>query len=144
MRIFARILAVITCLAVIAPISAAHASAPSDVNSAERQGTPGPTIDGGSVVIQSCYGNAKSYDAYNDYFYWPLTGYAKTTAACADINIKPTDRGIYAQVCFRRTGTCNGYKWAARNSWTVIATNVLDGTDYWLDFSGVSRGLVAA
>ncbi|MBM0275020.1 hypothetical protein [Micromonospora tarensis] len=144
MRIFAGVSAAITFLAMFAPISAAHASAPNDATSAQEQGTPGLTNDGRSIVIQSCYGNAKSYDAYNDYFYWPVTGYARTTTACSDINIKPTDRGIYVAVCFRRTGTCNGYKWAAQNSWTVIATNVLDGTDYWLDFTGVSRGQVAA
>ncbi|MBQ1016672.1 hypothetical protein KBX71_02205 [Micromonospora sp. D93] len=128
----------------VAPVGTAHASAPNDATPIKGQNTSNPTSGDGNFAIQSCYSNAKSYDAYNDAFVWPFNGYARTTTACNDINIKPTDRGIYVSVCFRRTGTCNGYKWAARNTWTVIATNVLNGTDYWLDFTGVSKGLVAS
>ncbi|GHJ11044.1 hypothetical protein TPA0907_54110 [Micromonospora humidisoli] len=102
-------------------------------------------MEGGSSSsrILSCYSGAKSYADMNDSFTWPFSGYAKTTSACSDIQIKPSDRGVNAQVCFRRTGKCNGLKWASVGTWTVIATDVLDATEFYVDFDRRGAGLVA-
>ncbi|MGA5895178.1 hypothetical protein [Streptomyces venetus] len=48
------------------------------------------------------------------------------------------------KVCFRATGKCNGFKTAYSRSWIQAATNVLDGTKYYLLFSSYSAGLASA
>ncbi|MFJ4716011.1 hypothetical protein [Streptomyces sp. NPDC088785] len=93
----------------------------------------------------SCYGSAKSYTTDNVGF-WPAgSGFAYTTSNCADINVKPTTTRR-VRVCWKTSGTCNGYRNAPAGQWTVAASGVLDGSGYWLDFegTGVSRGQVAA
>lgn len=47
------------------------------------------------------------------------------------------------RVCFRKTG-CNSSKTAYSRTWIEAATNVLDGTQYYLQFSSYSAGLASA
>ncbi len=93
----------------------------------------------------SCYGSAKSYTS-DEFGFWPVgPAYTYTTSNCGDINVKPsTSRRV--RVCFKKTSTCNGYRSAPAGQWTVAASDVLDGTAYYLDFEGlgVNRGQVAA
>ncbi|RAJ72665.1 MULTISPECIES: hypothetical protein [unclassified Streptomyces] len=97
------------------------------------------------AVALSCYGSAKSYTT-DSVGFWPTgSGFAYTTSNCADINVKPTTTRR-VRVCWKTSGTCNAYRNAPAGQWTVAASDVLDGSGYWLDFegSGVSRGQVAA
>ncbi|WBB81824.1 hypothetical protein O7606_10950 [Micromonospora sp. WMMD882] len=73
---------------------------------------------------------------------WPGTGWAWTTASCRDVNIRP-GTGVNARVCFRKTGSCNSWKWAPAGSWKVIATDVIDGTAFHLQFDRHSTGRAA-
>ncbi|MCG5463536.1 hypothetical protein MED01_001689 [Micromonospora sp. MED01] len=137
----------IACMTTLMLAGPAHASAADKANLLPTQKVAlqsAPEVGANeTAVIQSCYGNAKSYADMNDSFTWPYSGYAKTTSSCGDINLKPSDRGVYAQVCYRRTGTCNGLKWVPVGSWKVIASNVLDGTEFYVDFDRRGAGLVA-
>ncbi|MEV0678675.1 hypothetical protein AB0I60_19370 [Actinosynnema sp. NPDC050436] len=94
---------------------------------------------GTDPTVQSCYGSAKSYTAIGDvsadWAEWPDYGYATTTSACADINVK-TNYSRYVRVCFATTSTCNEWKPAYAGQWTVVASDVLDNTKFWLRFQG--------
>jgi hypothetical protein len=98
-----------------------------------------PTASAGAP---SCYGQAVNYSTTVGF--WPLgTGYATTSQWCSDINVKPS-KTIQVQVCFPSTGACNGFRTITGGTWGVAASNVIDGTDYWLDFGDtVSSGQVA-
>ncbi|MER6270918.1 hypothetical protein [Streptomyces sp900105755] len=88
------------------------------------------------ATVQSCYGSA-----HTDYFYrrdsggnafYPDQGsYLTTTSACGDININPWVSYSFT-VCFKATGSCNGWHYAPANQWTVIASQVLDGTKFYV------------
>jgi hypothetical protein len=94
---------------------------------------------------QACYDHSVGYETVplGELHRWPRTGWATTSPYCADINIKAnvmTD----VKVCFRATGRCNDFKTAYARSWIQAATNVLDGTKYYLLFSSYSAGLASA
>jgi hypothetical protein len=95
----------------------------------------------------SCYGSAHSYSKPSGDYTYP-SGYLTTTGNCSDINIKPnTDR--YVEVCWRagEGDTCQSeYKLARAGVWTVVATDVLDGTRFFFDFrsTAASTGSWAA
>ncbi|MGW1728035.1 hypothetical protein ACWCQK_34665 [Streptomyces sp. NPDC002306] len=91
----------------------------------------------------SCYGQAVSFSTTwgPEWAEWP-TGWAQTGPNCADINVKP-NYTIYVRTCFQRTGTCNGWTWIFGGTWGTAATDVLDGTNYYLQFSQGLGGLVA-
>lgn len=96
---------------------------------------------GRDITIQSCYGSAKSYTT-NASWEWPPAGWAKTTSACADITIKP-NQGTYARACFQVNGYCSTMRWAPAGTWTMITSNVYDGSDFSIDFDRPSSGLAA-
>lgn len=95
------------------------------------------------ATIQSCLGTAKNYTSApggnGRNAHWPATGtYAYTTSNCADINVKTNyDRMVY--VCFKKTGTCNGGTWAPKGKWTVVASDVLDNSGFYVQFRGPNR-----
>ncbi|MFJ4776575.1 hypothetical protein [Streptomyces sp. NPDC088762] len=95
-----------------------------------------------ATAVASCYGGAVYFDAVLGA--WPRNGkdWAYTTSRCADINVKP-NKGSWASVCFKATATCNGRTWAAAGQWTVVATNVKDGTGFYLAFQTPVDGYAA-
>lgn len=104
-------------------------------------GVAAAPADATPASVRSCYGNAISYETA-DSAAWPGSGYARTTTSCTDINVRP-DREVIVRVCFKATGTCNAGRIAAPNTWTVAASNVRDGAEYWLQFSEYNKGKVA-
>ncbi|AOS64091.1 hypothetical protein [Actinoalloteichus hymeniacidonis] len=97
-----------------------------------------------SRALQSCYGGAVSYKTMG--IHLPSsTGYYRTTSRCNDINLR-LDQGsdsVSAIVCFRRTGACNNAKTVKLGGgWHVIATDVLDGTDFRVQIKGNRTGNV--
>ncbi|MFJ4577033.1 hypothetical protein ACIP4W_37780 [Streptomyces sp. NPDC088846] len=95
------------------------------------------------TAIQSCYGSAQNYTAKAypgpDTAHWPYTGYAHTTANCADINVKTNyDRKV--RVCFAPKNTCNAYRLAKKGQWTVAASDVLGGSGFYIQFTGADNG----
>ncbi|GHB76340.1 hypothetical protein GCM10010377_78410 [Streptomyces viridiviolaceus] len=89
------------------------------------------------AAVTSCYGSAKSYTKPADVRWYPSTGRLTTTSNCADINIKP-NQSAYVEVCFYPTSggsTCNSYKYAPAGQWTVVATDVRDGTRFQFHFA---------
>jgi hypothetical protein len=111
--------------------------------------TAGPAAHRGTTTIQSCYGGAVSYTSYpgnsSTNSYWPERGvYALTSGSCNDINVK-TNATRDVTVCFKRTGSCNGWHRASSGQWTVVASSVLSNTDFYVQFKGasVSSGLIA-
>ncbi|GAA3128874.1 hypothetical protein GCM10017687_50040 [Streptomyces echinatus] len=42
------------------------------------------------------------------------------------------------RTCFKTTG-CNGWRTLRAGNWGVAATDVLDGTKFYLQFAGTSR-----
>ncbi|MFH9575517.1 hypothetical protein [Streptomyces sp. NPDC017230] len=101
------------------------------------------------VGIQSCLGNARYYTGTpgsgGSNAHWPGTGkYAYTTSSCADINIK-TNYTRQVRTCFKATRACNGWRTAARGQWALAATDVKDGSGFYIQFKGenASTGQIA-
>lgn len=91
----------------------------------------------GETGVVSCLGNARTYVKELGSRHYPLSNYAQATSSCGGIHVKPkTNR--YVQVCFRETG-CNGLKLAHAGAWTTVATNVVAGTEYRLNFRSPAR-----
>ena len=91
-------------------------------------------VDGAAVT---CYGQAFNFGPFTlepDVYVYPSEPpWFTTSPYCSDINVKFSrlTAPIQMQVCFIRTGTCNSWKSISReNQWYVIATDVLDGTEY--------------
>lgn len=96
-------------------------------------------------AAESCYGSAKSYSTDSNNW-WPQgSAWAYTTSNCADINVKPSS-GVYVKTCFAPTSGdsyCNSYRWIAAGTWGLAATDVNDGTKFFLQFDRSSSGSVA-
>ncbi len=106
---------------------------------------------GGSLMLAptaqaaatSCYGSAKSYSKPAGDRWYPAngTGRLTTTSNCADINIKPNQTTQIA-VCFYPSSggsQCQpSFKTAPAGQWTVVATDVRDGTRFIFDFAGTA------
>ncbi|WP_265295169.1 hypothetical protein [Streptomyces sp. SHP 1-2] len=74
----------------------------------------------------------------SDPAFWPARGtYATTTSRCSDINLK-LDGTRSVRTCFRTSG-CNGWRTLTAGRWGLAASDVLDGTQFYLQFSGTSR-----
>jgi hypothetical protein len=99
----------------------------------------GLTIAGSSDTASAagCYNSSKSVAKPDGMYVVPGgVGWFKTTSACQDINFKLTNalKGRAVKVCFQRTGCQDHWTVAERNTWTVIATDVKDGTNYRFEF----------
>ncbi|MEU4606969.1 hypothetical protein AB0F43_28640 [Kribbella sp. NPDC023972] len=91
-----------------------------------------------SASAATCYGGAETFKKAEGAKYVPGSGWYKTTSRCNDINIKVAregmSRGRNVRVCFENGGCQSAYKLATVNEWTVIATNVKDGTTFRFQF----------
>lgn len=77
----------------------------------------------------------------SDPAFWPARGtYATTTTRCNDINLK-LDSTRSVQTCFKRGSgwSCNGFRTLRGGRWGLAATDVRDGTKFFLQFAGTSR-----
>ncbi|MFK4144949.1 hypothetical protein [Streptomyces sp. NPDC004065] len=101
-----------------------------------------PNAGAAPSTAQSCYGGAVNYSTTVGY--WPTgSGYARTSSACADINVKPK-KTVQVATCFKKTDTCNSWRTISGGKWGVAASKVKDGTEYFLIFSSdSSSGQVA-
>jgi hypothetical protein len=105
----------------------------------------------GADGVLGCYDWAKSYSkpAGTQFHPRPADTHLTATTFCQDIQIRPT-ASRYVKVCFKpSTGAeyCQvGYKYAAANVWTVIATSVQDKTKFYFKFQSpaASNGKWAA
>lgn len=96
------------------------------------------------AAAQSCNGTARNYvtDEVNS---WPHASVAVTTSNCYDINVKPS-AGTSVRTCFFPSSApayCNSWRWLNGGVWGLAATDVKDGTKFYLDFDRYSTGLVA-
>ena len=116
---------------------------------AATTGTASASAPKADAGIQSCLGTARNYTgtpgSSGSNAHWPGTGkYAYTTSNCADINIK-TNYTRQVRTCFKATGSCNGWRTAAKGKWALAATNVANGAGFYIQFKGVnaSTGQIA-
>ncbi|MER6345182.1 hypothetical protein ACWC10_37930 [Streptomyces sp. NPDC001595] len=106
------------------------------------------TASAAPTGVQSCYGSAKSFVTtyVSPYHRWPGSGSATTTSNCGDINVKPV-YGDDVRTCFLPSSggvSCNAWRWINAGSWGLAATDVKDGTKFYLQFRiGYEEGLVA-
>ncbi|BAC68191.1 hypothetical protein AQJ43_35580 [Streptomyces avermitilis] len=71
--------------------------------------------------------------------HWPATGYyATTTRDCEDINLK-VNATRSVRTCFKATGSCNAWSTARAKQWALAATDVSDGSDFYIQFSGTAK-----
>ncbi|MFG2261836.1 hypothetical protein [Streptomyces sp. NPDC048720] len=96
----------------------------------------------GETGAQSCYGSAKSYSKPAGNRWYPQGGpYLTSTSNCADINIKP-GTGTSVAVCWLPSSGgsyCQStFKNAPAGQWTVVATDVKDGTHFYFDFGSTA------
>lgn len=96
------------------------------------------------AVRATCFGGAAPFSKPANIAQAPQGArvFFYTSNRCADINIKPTNRSARARVCFEATAQCNSYKSAPANVWTVIATNVRDGSGFRIDFEDRAPNVV--
>ncbi|MFB7286744.1 hypothetical protein [Actinacidiphila glaucinigra] len=93
-------------------------------------------------------GTAKSFSTtyVAPYDRWPGSGSATATSNCNDINVKPT-LGDYVRTCFLPSSggtSCNAWRWIDGGTWGLAATDVKDGTKFYLQFQlGYEYGSVA-
>ncbi|MFJ9733794.1 hypothetical protein ACIRUL_21060 [Streptomyces sp. NPDC101171] len=91
---------------------------------------------------QSCYGSAKSYSKPAGNRWYPQGGpYLTSTSNCADINIKPGTSTSVAVCWLPSSGGsyCQStFKNAPAGQWTVVATDVKDGTHFYFDFGSTA------
>jgi hypothetical protein len=90
----------------------------------------------------SCYGSARSYSKPAGNRWYPQGGpYLTATSNCNDINIKPNATTSIA-VCFLPssggTSCQSSFKTAPAGQWTVVATDVRDGTRFYFDFGSTT------
>ncbi|MCK7621740.1 hypothetical protein MUU72_01115 [Streptomyces sp. RS10V-4] len=127
-----------TGLVSVALVAGAMAVAPS-AHAARRDAAPS--------AATSCYGSAHAYSKPSGSYDYPTgSAYLTTTGNCADINIK-TNTNRYVKVCWLKTGNCQtDYTLTTAGQWTTLATNVLDGTDFffWFRSDASSTGYWAA
>lgn len=91
-------------------------------------------------TAQSCYGSSKAFTTVNKV--WPkYPNWAYTTANCADINVKP-NATIKVQACWKNHA-CNRPTTIRAGQWGTAATDVLNGTKFYLKFSGNVSGRIA-
>jgi len=91
-----------------------------------------------SADAATCYGGAETFKKPDNAKYAPTSGWYKTTNRCNDINIQVAREGLSkgrnVKVCFQNGGCQSAYKLAKANEWTVIATDVKDGTTFRFQF----------
>jgi hypothetical protein len=105
-------------------------------------------LTGAPASAATCYGTAKSYKSslYDSGWFWYGSTYPSTTSNCYDINVKPMNGRVQVRTCFlpaNGSGYCNGWRTIESDTWGTAATDVLDGTKFYLNFGGPSAGLVA-
>jgi hypothetical protein len=118
------------------------------LGSTTAQADPPPV---GTAGVLGCYDWAKKYSkpAGSQFYPGPADTFLTATTFCRDIQIRPT-AGRYVKVCFKPSVGAEycqvGYKYAAANTWTVIATAVQDKTKFYFKFqsSAASIGQWAA
>ncbi|MCO8308826.1 hypothetical protein [Streptomyces sp. RKCA744] len=91
---------------------------------------------GGATLTYTSYPGSSNSNSY-----WPERGNTAAKSSweiCKDINIKVNSTRDVT-VCFIRTGSCNGWHRATAGQWKVIASSVLPGTSFYLQFKGAAR-----
>ncbi|MEU0947213.1 hypothetical protein ABZ379_31485 [Streptomyces canus] len=94
----------------------------------------------------ACYDHRHSIDGTDPNGHWPPYSSTYTTSYCNDINVKMTTT-VSVQTCFDPTNGdpyCNGWRTVYANTWGLAATDVRDGTNFWLLFSSTGVQGVAA
>ena len=102
--------------------------------------TAATTIAPEPALAAGCYDSAKSFYKRPSGYEIPTgSGWWKTTSNCNDINIRLADNSTHdartVKVCFERTGCQGSWTTVRKDRWTVVASNVKDGTTYRLKYS---------
>ncbi|MFC8508866.1 hypothetical protein ACFU3J_08860 [Streptomyces sp. NPDC057411] len=114
--------------------------------SAAATGTATASVASDLAAARACTADAPRFTSYagtgsSDPSYYPARGtWLTTTTRCNDINLK-LDATRSVRTCFK-SGTswnCNGWKPLTAGRWGTAATDVLDGTKFFLQFSGTAR-----
>lgn len=103
-----------------------------------------------SSAATTCYGGASSWSRStyaNGTIRLPSSGYYTTTSRCGDINFKIDSSGdlgtVDVDVCFQSTG-CNSMKYISDYNWHLIATDVKDGTTFYVNIHNTQDWSFAA
>ncbi|WP_128434095.1 hypothetical protein [Streptomyces cyaneus] len=112
----------------------------------------GGIVSSGEAQAVTCYDGATPFTKLDHERNFPPDNRAWITATsrCSDLNIKVTNSGAYVKWCWQ-TGyaqwdCADTWKWAPKNTWKVLATNVKDGTNMKIQFKdidGVYKGYLA-
>jgi hypothetical protein len=98
---------------------------------------PASAKPGPDAALRSCYGSMKEIKYVDDNWHWPPYGSTKTTSNCVDINVY-VNQTLQVRTCFKPTtggGYCNEWRTVYVNTWGLAATDVRDGTEFYLLFS---------
>ncbi|MYX00230.1 MULTISPECIES: hypothetical protein [unclassified Streptomyces] len=95
---------------------------------------------GGTANAATCYGGATYFSGETNYY--PSSGTYVTTSRCNDINIKVANLIVTpsrkVKVCFYKSNGalnyCQSNYTTTYGSWTVVATDVKDGTRFRFAF----------
>ena len=96
---------------------------------------------GAQAALRSCYGSATEIKYVDDNWHWPPFGSTRTTRNCNDINVF-VNQTLPVRTCFKPSSGgeyCNAWRTVYVNTWGLAATDVRDGTEFYLEFG---RGAV--
>lgn len=89
------------------------------------------------AALQSCYGNAVQITHLDPNYHWPPGSSTFTTSNCNDINLY-VNQDCKVKTCFKPTYApeyCTDYRPLYTNTWSLAATDVADGTEFYLVFN---------
>ncbi|MDS0135438.1 MULTISPECIES: hypothetical protein [unclassified Amycolatopsis] len=95
---------------------------------------PGPAA---SATVLACNDHFHTINGADPNGHWPPYGEAVTTSYCYDINVKMTET-VSVSTCFLPSSggiSCNSRRTVYANTWGLAATDVKDGTHFYLSFS---------
>ncbi|MGW7386007.1 hypothetical protein [Streptomyces sp. NPDC054794] len=93
-----------------------------------------------------CRDHLKSINGTDPNGHWPPYSSTYTTSYCNDINVK-VNQQTEVETCFAPSSGgyyCNGFRTLYANTWGLAATDVRDGTNFWLIFGSTTVQGVAA
>ena len=98
---------------------------------------PGPAASAAPATVLACNDHYHTINGTDPNGHWPPYGEARTTSYCNDINVKVTST-VSVLTCFLPSSggtTCNAWRTLYANTWGLAATDVRDGTRFYLVFS---------
>jgi hypothetical protein len=95
-----------------------------------------PAASAAPATVTACFDHTVAINNVDPNGHWPGYSEATTTSFCNDINVK-MNTTTSVRTCFRPSSGnifCNDWRTVYAKVWGLAATDVRDGTHFWLEF----------